>query len=115
MIRWGFGKVTRKFLGTVFVKECSYCNQITSWQLCITRTWFTLFFIPIIPYKTEKCVMCPNCGSYIKIDNEKFNEIKNKLNSTNESEILDAYKYAGKTETQINFLKEMEKAKENAN
>ena len=56
-----------------------------------------------------------NCGSYIKIDNEKFNEIKNKLNSTNESEILDAYKYAGKTETQINFLKEMEKAKENAN
>lgn len=113
MIIWGFGKVTKKIIGNVMKRDCAYCNTESIWQLCIVRTWFTLFFIPLIPYSNKKCLICPNCGSYIQLTNEEFESIKNEIDSSN---VSDAYKYAGKTETQINYLKcmEEERAKENS-
>lgn len=116
MIIWGFGKVTKKKIGGVFSRMCTYCNTEEVWQLCIMRTWFTLFFIPIIPYSRVYCISCPNCGSYMEISKEDFLEIKSSLqngttvSNTTKDEIPDEVKYRGKNETQINFLKEMEKA-----
>lgn len=75
MIIWGWGKVTKSWKGGVFQKQCGYCNQMLVWRLCVKRTWFTLFFIPVIPYKTEYCIECPNCGSYIELTKEKYKEI----------------------------------------
>jgi len=46
---WGWGKQTRKVVGKVGNRMCNYCNVESIWQLVIVRTWFTLFFIPIIP------------------------------------------------------------------
>lgn len=110
MIIWGWGKTTKRIIGQVFQNTCSYCNTTTIWQLCIVRTWFTLFFIPIIPYRTKYCIACPNCGSYMELTKEKFEEVKLNLSGTT---VSDEFKYAGKTETQINFLKQMEEAKSN--
>jgi hypothetical protein len=75
------------------------------------RTWFTLFFIPVIPYSSKYCITCPNCGSYEELSKEEFERIKMDLKSTegnNMSSVDDRIKYAGKSETQINFLKQME-------
>lgn len=115
MIIFGWGRVTKKFIGEVFQRTCQYCNTTSTWQLCIVRTWFTLFFIPVIPYKTTYCVACPNCGSYVKLTQEQFEkmkfEIKNSRSSgvgMNTNSVEDSLKYQGKTETQINFLKQME-------
>lgn len=85
-------------------KQCSYCNQDSLWQLCVMRTWFTLFFIPVIPYKTVYCITCPNCGSYLEIEREYFKELKEELKTNKEQPNI----YAGKTETQIQYLKAME-------
>ena len=76
MIIWGWGKVTKKFIGGVFQRTCNYCNQTTVWQLCIKRTWFTLFFIPIIPYAKSYQATCPSCGSYVELTKEKFEKAK---------------------------------------
>lgn len=117
MIIWGWGKITRKAIGQVFQKTCTYCNRTEIWQLCIMRTWFTLFFIPIIPYKTRYCVACPKCGSYIELTLEQFEQMKQGLanasgdSNQNRSAIEESLKYAGKTETQINYLKQMEEYK----
>lgn len=116
MIIWGFGKTTRKVIGQVFQNMCSYCNSTEVWQLCIMRTWFTLFFIPIIPYKTQYCISCPKCGSYMELTKEQFEKIQQEManaSSTVASDFIsepvdDSVKYAGKTETQINYLKQME-------
>lgn len=113
MIIWGWGKVTKRFLGAVFSRTCSYCNRTEAWQLCVLRIWFTLFFIPIIPYKKAYCITCPNCGSYIEITKEQFEKIKLDITSSQSmpsEEVPDSIKYQGKTEVQINYLKQMEKS-----
>lgn len=114
MIIWGWGKVTRKILGRIMVRGCSHCNTVSSWELCLVRTWFTLFFIPIIPYAKRYCIACKNCGSYIQLTKEEFMRYKEALeNGDNQGQVPDEIKYKGKTETQINYLKQMEEAKKN--
>ena len=123
MIIFGWGKVTKKFVGGVMTRSCDYCNEKGVWQLALIRTWFTLFFIPIIPYSKKYCIMCPKCGSYISLTQEQYNEIKNELESSNvnrenkesyNEDIPDSVKYAGKTQTQINYLKHMESLNKNS-
>lgn len=115
MIIFGWGKTTKKFVAQVFEKTCSYCNTTEIWRLCIVRTWFTLFFIPVIPYKTAHCIICPKCGSYIPLTKEQFEQFKLDLsrssapsNGIPASSIESDLKYSGKTETQTNYLKQME-------
>lgn len=119
MIIWGWGRVTRKVIGPVFQKTCNYCNSTSIWQLCVIRTWFTLFFIPIIPYGKRYCIVCPNCGSYIKLTKQQFNEMKAGINSAqsniDSNSIEDNLKYQGKTEIQINYLKQIEEQKNKEN
>lgn len=107
MIIFGWGKVTKKLLGTIGSLQCGHCNNESEWQLCVFRIWFTLFFIPIIPYRTTYCMVCPICNSYVEISRERFEELKSALNEG----IDDAIKYAGKTPTQISYLKAMEEQK----
>lgn len=79
MIIWGWGKQTRKVIGNVFLKNCSHCNTEQMWQLCLIRTWFTLFFIPVIPYAKSYQIACPSCRSYIAITKEAFEDFMSKL------------------------------------
>lgn len=79
MIIWGWGKQTRKVIGNVFRKNCSHCNTEQMWQLCLIRTWFTLFFIPVIPYAKSYQIACPSCKSYVEITKEVFEDLKSKL------------------------------------
>ncbi|MBD7910732.1 MULTISPECIES: zinc-ribbon domain-containing protein [Clostridium] len=110
MLIWGWGRVTKRSIGPVFQQTCSYCNTTSIWKLYVIRTWFTLFFIPIIPYSKRYCVACPSCGSYIKLNKQQFQEMKLAIDTaTNSRNIEDNLKYQGKTETQISYLKEMEK------
>ncbi len=113
MIIWGWGRVTKKFIGAAFQRTCNYCNQTNIWQLCIVRKWFTLFFIPVIPYEKAYRIACPNCGSYIELTKEQFEKMKLQIESTDSNGEIDNHdaddlKYRGKTETQINYLKQME-------
>ena len=50
MIIFGWNFQTIKQIGFVFKKVCEHCNNEEYWVLTRTITWFTLFFIPVIPY-----------------------------------------------------------------
>lgn len=107
---FGWGKVTKKVVGPMFEKTCGYCNCTQTWQLCKNRTWFTLFFIPVIPYNTKYSISCPNCGSFIELSEEQFNAMKTDLHPTDatlNANAIDSLTYAGKTPVQINYLKQM--------
>ena len=54
---------------------CNQCGYETYWELLNSRSWFTLFFIPIFPYKTEELLICPRCECGVKITDENRNEI----------------------------------------
>jgi uncharacterized protein (DUF2225 family) len=75
-ILFGWGKQTVKKHGPVFRSHCDRCNNEELWQLYTRRTWFTLFFIPVIPYSTEHLVVCPVCSYGAVITRAKFDELK---------------------------------------
>lgn len=41
---------------------CPNCNNEERWELHKCKEWFTLFFLPVLPYKTEFSERCPICS-----------------------------------------------------
>lgn len=76
MIIFGWGHQTIKNFGITFKNYCSSCNNEDYWQLLRITTWFTLFFIPIIPYKQKYFLMCPVCEKGIYLKGDKFDELR---------------------------------------
>lgn len=68
-------------LGTVDYLHCSRCNNDSNWRLMKTTSWFTLFFIPVIPYRRVYYVYCPICHWITKVPREEAKRImeKNKM------------------------------------
>lgn len=70
---WGNRKI--KDFGSAIIQDCSICSQQNYFNLVQVRDWFDLFFIPIFPYNTEYHLMCPNCESALKLEEENQIEI----------------------------------------
>jgi len=79
MILFGWGFQTRKKYGVHTTQECNLCRKITDWNLCKKITWFTLFFIPIIPYRFEECIECSRCKGFIPLFDSEFEEYKREI------------------------------------
>lgn len=63
LILIGFGKLRRRDLGETGVEQqCVWCYQAIYYHLIMVQTWFTYFFIPIFPYRTEYRAECPSCA-----------------------------------------------------
>ena len=111
-IIWGFGHRTVKKYGQAAAAICGRCNNNVNRELVKITNWFTLFFIPIIPYKTRYYLSCPICGEAMELSKEEFFELAG-IESKPATDIQTRGKssvdsYQGKTETQINYLKQME-------
>lgn len=73
----GFGKVTSKDLGETGLEQpCIWCSTRVVYHLVLVRTWFTYFFIPVLPYRKAYRVMCPACGNGIAISGEEVKAAK---------------------------------------
>ncbi len=53
---------------------CFRCGNTNRWILQKTRYFITLFFLPVVPFKTEYTYSCPVCGNTIALTEEEFNE-----------------------------------------
>ena len=58
---FGFGKRKVDYLGSAGVRVCPNCRNRAEWSTYRVRLWFTLFFIPIYPYRTQFVSACPVC------------------------------------------------------
>jgi hypothetical protein len=73
----GFGKVTTDDLGETGVEQqCVWCSVGVFYHLILVRTWFTYFFIPLIPYRSEYRVECPACFCGVNIRGEEVKAAK---------------------------------------
>jgi len=54
---------------------CSNCHNNTHWELANIWSWFTLFFIPILPYWRKQVITCPVCNYGVKIKRKNREEI----------------------------------------
>jgi hypothetical protein len=61
VIIYGWGKQTRRTHGVVGTDKCTHCGATVDFHLVQVRTWFTLFWIPLIPYRSEHRVLCSGC------------------------------------------------------
>ena len=79
MIIWGWKK-TQKVIGH-YGEElvCRHCNNQAQWVLIKITSWFTLFFIPIIPYSSTQYLICPVCEHGVGINNNNREEIMQKV------------------------------------
>jgi len=107
LIIWGFGRNTTKLLGVTEDKQCYNCNNLVQRGVVRVRTWFTLFFIPLIPYSTKYFEVCPVCKTMLPISKQDALMLSNSQAPNQQ--------YAGKTETQIAYLKQMEENDKNQN
>ncbi|MEN9913023.1 MAG: hypothetical protein RLY66_431 [Candidatus Parcubacteria bacterium] len=76
MIIFGWGFQTIKNFGPVFKKLCSHCHNEHYWVLTKIKTWFTLFFIPVFPYKIEHYLSCPVCKYGVTLNGDQFTQME---------------------------------------
>ena len=72
----GFGKRTSRDYGAITSLECPRCHQNVSYHLIYTRTWFTYFFIPLFPYRSQYRVACPICSHSILLQGKEIEAAK---------------------------------------
>ncbi len=122
---FGFGKQTVKDYGQTPEQYCGRCHNQSLRRLAKVTSWFTLFFIPVIPYRSRYMLVCPVCGNAQELPKEEFEEIVRSLGIEEKvaaggyqgfgsaglqqpGVLNDEAKYAGKTPTQIAYLKKIE-------
>lgn len=76
MIIYGWGKQTHKHIGIVFKRACGNCGNEEYWKLTRTITWFTLYFVPLVPYSIKHLLSCPVCEYGFFLTSEQTAEVK---------------------------------------
>lgn len=72
MIIFGWGRRMTKDHGPGQGILCPNCRNNTRFHLIVRRTWFTLFFIPVIPYETMYMEICPICSRGQQVTKDQF-------------------------------------------
>ncbi|MHA1755901.1 MAG: zinc-ribbon domain-containing protein [Promethearchaeota archaeon] len=73
----GWGKQTSKDLAKRDFDECRFCHK-GNLRLREVTFWISLFFIPIIPYKTKYYLSCNNCNYGYEISQELAERMQDK-------------------------------------
>jgi hypothetical protein len=79
-IIFGWNHQTNKNYGPTREIICPNCGNKTYLNLLQTKTWFTLFFIPIFPYNSKHFLICKVCSRGIELSGEQIEKAM-KLNS----------------------------------
>jgi hypothetical protein len=58
----GVGKRTVDRVVSAGQRVCPNCGNRAEWSTARVRSWVTLFFVPVFPYKSETASTCSICG-----------------------------------------------------
>ena len=56
--------------------RCGRCSNEDYWLLDKISLWFTLFFIPVFPYRSIYLKYCPICSEQQSLSKEEFEYLK---------------------------------------
>jgi len=54
------------------VRHCTRCHNDSQWILQKNQQFVSLFFMPVVPFKTEYVYYCPICGNAEALDRKTF-------------------------------------------
>jgi len=110
---FGFTKKP-KLIRTLLNTYCYECEKETLWDWLKLTEWISLFFLDVIPFKSQHFLACQNCGYYIELNKQDIVSIQSlKTLSDIESELLHDYvvkkledsQLNGKSDTQLKWIK----------
>ena len=67
-ILFGWGRTTRHDHGRAFPMDCPKCHNRTFYRYLNIKVWFTLFFLPVIPYKSRHLFVCEVCSRALEFN-----------------------------------------------
>ncbi|MDK2865704.1 MAG: hypothetical protein PWP51_242 [Clostridiales bacterium] len=102
---FGFGKQTIKTRWADEVRTCPRCGNTKRWPYKKITYWFTLFFIPILPYQVKYVTVCPICGYFETIDQAAFDAASEEADDSDKP--VGVPPRTGMTEVQRRFNQEM--------
>jgi hypothetical protein len=109
---FGLGKQTIKEMGNTDSIQCGRCNNVNPWKYRKYSTWFTLFFIPVIPYKNMYVKECPICKAAVKVDkDEAMGNVIDSPSDIAADDSVDTTPNDGLTEVQRNYRIQMDASK----
>ena len=76
---FGFGKRTTKEYGKRPDEHCDRCGRITARRFIRVTAWFTLFFIPVIPYSVKYLLVCPVCNASRQVSRDELEGVVRSL------------------------------------
>lgn len=71
---WGGGKPRDR--GPAVATRCPACENESVHRYYTATKWFTLFFIPVIPYQTKHFLVCPRCMRAGVLTGAALDEVK---------------------------------------
>ncbi len=72
----GFDHIKEKDYGETYPTKCPNCNNNVYLHLKNIKKFFTVFFIPLIPYKSKYYLLCPICNTGTKLSKEEVEKAK---------------------------------------
>ena len=72
---FGFGDKQNKHHQVSKTEHCYHCNNTSRWIATKTSDHFSLFFLPLFPYKTNYFYHCPICNHGREITDEQFEQL----------------------------------------
>ena len=76
---FGIGKQTIKRYGKTPEERCVHCKKSAPRYFVSVTSWFTVFFIPLIPYSMKYMLICPICNEARTVGREELDEIVENL------------------------------------
>ena len=73
---FGWGRQTRKDFGPTLPIKCGNCNNSGFHRLLHVRKWFTLFFVPVIPYESHHFLLCDVCSRGFELHGPQVDKAK---------------------------------------
>lgn len=76
MIIFGWGFRTKRELGPLGPYKCNACDKVGYFILVRAISWFSIFFIPMVPYSKKYYAVCPNCKNVTELGPESVKELR---------------------------------------
>lgn len=73
---FGFGDKKSEQHQLQKMEHCYHCNNTSHWLITKTTEHFSLFFLPVFPYKSSYFHHCSICNHGNKISKDEFEQLK---------------------------------------
>jgi hypothetical protein len=115
IILFGWEKQAKP-LGEVGKLHCFECKRATPWVAVEESEWVTLFFLRVLRFSNERRLHCTGCGDGLALTPAEFKHVDRVMRQCDSiagtqvhaalTERIEQVQLAGKTPTQIRFIRE---------